>query len=148
MIHWKVPAFSKFVHMIKGLGLVKAAKPTTDTEILLETETLVIEQSHVYVHCYYNNRGQEILIRIWHSTYLVDSATGAKSTLVHAENISYAPQWTFIPDRKLFRFLLIFTALPKECVSFDLLEDIPQSGGFRIEGIARNKADIYHVDIA
>lgn len=88
-----------------------------------------------------------MLIRIWKTTYLVDRGSGSKSKLVHAENISFAPEWTLVPDKKPFRFLLIFDALPRTCSSFDLVEEIPQAGGFHVEGIIRNKTDVYHVDI-
>ncbi len=116
-------------------------------EVSTETKVDVQQESHVYVHCYFNNTGREMLIRIWKTTYLVDSGSGTRSKLVHVENISYAPEWTLVPDKKEFRFLLIFDALPRACTSFDLVEDIPQAGGFHIEGIARNKTDVYHVDI-
>ncbi len=121
--------------------------PLESPEVGIETEVDVLNESHVYVHCYFNNTHKDMLIRVWRSTFLVDNASGARSGLVHAENISYAPEWTLIPDKKMFRFLLIFDALPRGCVSFDLLEDIPQSGGFHVSGIARNKTDVYHVDI-
>ncbi len=88
-----------------------------------------------------------MLIRIWRSTFLVDRASGSRSQLIHAENISYAPMWTMIPKKGEFSFLLIFSALPKGCTVFDLLEDIPQTGGFFIQGIQRNQLDVYHVDI-
>lgn len=116
-------------------------------EVSTETEVDVLQESHVYVHCYFNNTVKDMLIRIWKTTYLIDQASGARSKLVHAENISYAPEWTMVPDKKEFRFLLIFDALPRACVSFDLIEDIPQAGGFHVEGILRNKADVYHVNI-
>lgn len=122
-------------------------KPTPDGEVLTETETDVLQESHVYVHCYFNNTFKDMLIRIWKSTFLVDNVSGSRSQLVHVENISYAPEWTLVPDRKLFHFLLIFEALPRTCVSFDLIEDIPQPGGFHVTGIARNKADVYHINI-
>jgi hypothetical protein len=122
-------------------------KTEQQTEALTETETDVLQESHVYVHCYFNNLHKDMLIRVWRSTFLVDNGSGRRSQLVHAENISYAPEWTLIPDKKLFRFLLIFEALPKTCVSFDLIEDIPQPGGFHVAGIARNKTDVYHVDV-
>ena len=112
-----------------------------------ETKVDVQQESHVYVHCYFNNTVKDMLIRIWKTTYLVDHGSGAKSKLVHVENISYAPEWTMVPDKKEFRFLLIFDALPRACMSFDLIEDIPQAGGFHIEGIMRNKSDVYHVNI-
>jgi hypothetical protein len=138
--------------MSLSLNDVYAAKaPLPDVKpevgVMTETQTDVQQESHVYVHCYFNNTFQDMLIRIWRSTFLVDNATGTRSPLVHVENISYAPQWTLIPDRKLFHFLLIFEALPKNCVSFNLIEDIPQPGGFRVENISRNKTDVYHIDI-
>lgn len=121
--------------------------PLEAPEVRTETEVDVLQESHVYVHCYFKNTHKDMLIRVWRTTFLVDNASGARSALVHAENISYAPEWTLIPDKKLFRFLLIFDALPRGCVSFDLVEDIPQSGGFHISGILRNQTDVYHVDI-
>ena len=88
-----------------------------------------------------------MLIRIWKNTFLIDKASGSRSQLVHVENISIAPMWTQIPDGVTYSFLLIFNALPKSCQFFDLLEDIPQPGGFFIEGIERNQTDVYHINL-
>jgi hypothetical protein len=121
--------------------------PHESPEVGTETEVDVLQESHVYVHCYFNNTVNNMLIRIWKTTYLVDRGSGTRSKLVHVENISYAPEWTLVPDKKEFRFLLIFDALPRACTSFDLIEDIPQAGGFHVEGIVRNKSDVYHVNI-
>ena len=33
------------------------------------------------------------------------------------------------------------------CKVFDLIEEIPESGGFKIYDIRRNKSDVYRVDI-
>jgi hypothetical protein len=145
--------FAKFSpRMSLYLNDVYAAKaPSPDVkpevDVMTETEVDVLQESHVYVHCYFNNTFQDMLIRIWRTTFLIDNASGSRSQLVHVENISYAPEWTLIPDRKMFHFLLIFEALPKGCLSFNLIEDIPQSGGFRVENISRNKSDVYHVNI-
>src|ERR1051326_4527709 len=109
--------------------------PHESPEISTETEVDVLNESHVYVHCYFNNTVKDMLIRIWKTTYLVDRGSGARSKLVHAENISYAPEGRLVPDKKEFRFLLIFDALPRAWSSFDLVEDIPQAGGFHVEGI-------------
>ncbi len=122
-------------------------KPVVETEVLTSIDPGVLEDSHVYVHCYFKNDLDEMLIRVWRSTFLIDKVSGARSELIHAENISFAPQWTIIPGKKTFSFLLIFSALPKDCKVFDLLEDIPQSGGFFVSGIKRNELDVYHVDI-
>lgn len=122
-------------------------KPTVETDVLTQIDPQTLEDSHVYVHCYYKNEMDEMLIRVWRSTYLIDRISGVRSELIHAENISYALQWTVIPGKITFSFLLIFTALPKDCTVFDLLEDIPQAGGFFVSGIKRNALDVYHVDI-
>lgn len=116
-------------------------------EAIVEKETVTVEASHVYVHCYFNNTVKDMLIRIWKTTFLMDKSSSHRSKLVHAENISFAPQWTVIPENKMFQFLLIFEGLPKGCERFDLLEDIPQPGGFFVADIMRNKKDVYHVYI-
>jgi hypothetical protein len=122
-------------------------KPEVEQEVFTSIDPSTLDDSHVYVHCYFNNTSDDMLIRIWHSTYLIDRASGSRSQLVHAENISYAPQWTVINKKGTFSFLLIFSALPKDCSVFDLFEDIPQPGGFFVQGIKRNQLDVYHVDI-
>jgi hypothetical protein len=122
-------------------------KPEIDGEVLAAIDPSTLEDSFVYVHCYFENQSDDMLIRIWRSTYLIDRASGSRSELVHIENISYAPMWTMIPKKGTFSFLLIFSALPKDCLMFDLLEDIPQAGGFYVQGIKRNELDVYHVDI-
>jgi hypothetical protein len=119
----------------------------TVAEPTLAEETDVLEESHVYVHCYFNNTSTNLLIRIWKSTYLTDKNSSHRSKLVHIENISYAPVWTPVPPNSPFQFLLIFEALPKGCEIFDLVEDIPQPGGFYVSSIMRNKIDVYHVHI-
>jgi hypothetical protein len=121
--------------------------PAKNVETITQEETKVLHDSHVYVHCYYDNPGLDMLIRIWKSTFLTDTGSEFRSKLIHAENISFAPQWTLIPDKKQFRFLLIFEGLPKSCVRFSLIEDIPQAGGFFVPDIPRNDTDVYHVDI-
>lgn len=122
-------------------------KPAIDLEILTAIDQDVMEDSFVYVHCYFDNPDDDSLIRIWRSTFLVDQATGSRARLMHAENISFAPIWTHVPGHAVFNFLLIFSALPKSCQVFDLVEDIPQAGGFHVTNIARTPRDVYHVDI-
>ena len=100
----------------------------------------------VIVHCLYKAE-EEGGIRIWNSAFLIDKASGERSHLHLAENISVAPTWTFVPRGKTFRFTLIFSRLPKSCEFFDLLEDIPEFGGFFIQNIKRKKSDVYHVNV-
>jgi hypothetical protein len=118
-----------------------------ETEVLTEVESTVLEESCVYVHCVFPIHSPGMLMRIWRSTYLIDRSSGARSELLHAENISYAPQWTLLPEAGTFNFLLIFSSLPKTCTLFDLVEEIPQPGGFCVSGIARNMKDVYRVTI-
>jgi hypothetical protein len=123
------------------------AKPSVDMEVLASIHPELMNDSFVYVHCHFMNEWKDMLIRIWRTTFLVDAASSARSQLIHAENISLAPQWTLIPDNQPFTFLLIFSALPKSCKQFDLIEEISQPGGFLVKAIARNETDVYHVDI-
>jgi hypothetical protein len=124
------------------------ASPAIQFDDKLKEEILsqIHEEGVVIVHCIYN---AEIDggIRIWNSTFLIDKASGDRSTMHHAENITVAPEWTYVPEGKTHRFTLIFSPLPKSCEFFDLLEDIPQTGGFFIQNIRRNKSDVYSVVI-
>lgn len=120
-------------------------KPEVDDKVLASIEPAVMEDSYVYVHCNFDNPWKDALIRIWKTTFLVDRVSGSKSQLIHAENISIAPLWTIIPDKKVYTFILIFSALPKSCKLFDLIEEISQPGGFFVKNIPRNGSDVYHV---
>ncbi|MFM8347265.1 MAG: hypothetical protein ACKOAR_04395 [Bacteroidota bacterium] len=120
-------------------------EPKQSEETLVAEDTVVFEQGHVYVHCHFQNGPSDSLVRIWRSTYLVPNGSPERSALIHAENISFAPQWTPMPRNREFRFLLIFEGLPRDCARFDLFEDIPEAGGFFVGDIARNSTDVYHV---
>ena len=120
-------------------------KPDVESSVLAAIDPSVLDDSYVYVHCSFDNSYDDALIRIWKTTFLIDHVSGTKSQLVHAENISIAPLWTVIPDHRVHNFILIFSALPKGCKIFDLVEEIPQPGGFHIRDIQRNGSDVYHV---
>jgi hypothetical protein len=123
-------------------------KPAVEASVLASIQPSVLEDSYVYVHCSFDNSWKDALIRIWKTTFLVDHSSTAKSSLVHAENISIAPLWTIIPDKRIHNFILVFSALPKSCTQFDLIEEIPQPGGFVVRDIQRNPRDVYHVTLA
>lgn len=133
--------------MIATSDRKSAAAPDTETATDTRVQVLVQEQGNVYLHCYFSNGPAEGLIRIWPSTYLIDRVSGARAELVHAENITFAPSWTRMPPNREYRFLLIFTGLPSGCVSFDMVEEIPEPGGFFVGGILRNSTDVYHVSL-
>jgi hypothetical protein len=122
-------------------------KKQVEVDVLEAAETAVVEDSHIYVHCDFPIHSPGMLMRIWRTTFLLDRHSSARAQLVHAENISYAPQWTMIPDRGTYSFLLIFSSLPKSCTLFDLIEEIPQPGGFLVQSIVRNNTDVYRIVI-
>jgi hypothetical protein len=83
-------------------------------------------------------------IRIWKSTFLHAKGSSHRSSLIHVENISLHPTWTHVSEGETINFTLIFSGLPKDCEYFDLIEDIPEPGGFIINEIKRNNSDVYH----
>jgi hypothetical protein len=117
-----------------------------DDKLKDEVLSQIHEEGMVIVHCTYSVE-IESYIRIWKSTFLIDKASGDRCNMHHAENITIAPEWTYVPEGKSYRFTLIFAPLPKSCEFFDLLEDIPLAGGFFVQNIKRNKSDVYHVTI-
>jgi hypothetical protein len=126
---------------------------TPEKKILVGVDALasinpdILEDSYVYVHCSFPIPAPNMLLRIWKTTVLKDCHSSAQSELIHAENISYAPQWTMVPDKGIYSFLLIFSSLSKSCTQFDLVEEIPQPGGFLVKNITRNKTDVYRISI-
>lgn len=129
--------------------ILNSALPAESPESIIEVErkTVVLESSQIYVHCYYRNGAGESGIRIWKTTYVVDRVSGARGSLIHVENITYAPDWTWLRPFSNHRFLLIFEGLPSDCERFDLVEDIGEPNGFYVGDIIRNSTDVYHVQI-
>ena len=83
-------------------------------------------------------------IRIWPTTYLYDQHSDHKSELVHAENITYYPEWSQCRGGGQYFFTLVFSGLPKDCTVFDLIEQCTnQAGAFEARSIARNNTDVY-----
>ena len=124
-------------------------KPQIEEKILEDLQSKVDEEKQVIVHCcfpaspFWGN-----LIRIWKSTFVIVASTDHKSDLVHAENFSIYPYWTEVQPMKDYWFTLVFTGLPKDCTNFNLVEEIPQEGGFFISNIKRNSKDVYRVKIS
>ncbi len=109
-----------------------------------EIKVLVYEEAQVIVHCTLSAPGAD-MIRIWKTTFLVAKASGHRSKLIHAENITVHPVWMQICPGKPTCFTLFFTRLPKDCSEFDLVEEIPEAGGFEARNITRNASDVYSV---
>lgn len=102
-------------------------------------------ESQVIIHCRSTAETMDLFIRVWRTIFLYAHNSSHKSELVHHENITLAPHWTKVPKGTTHKFTLIFSGLPKNCKSFDLIEKIPQSGAFEKRNIRRNKTDVYHV---
>lgn len=122
-------------------------KPKVDTEILASIQPTALEDGCIYVHCRCASHSEDLLVRVWKTTFLIDHHSSAKVQLLHAENITIAPQWMALPGGTTHNFLLVFSSLPKSCKQFDLIEQIPQPGGFEVPNINRNESDIYHINI-
>lgn len=119
-------------------------EPVRRTYAIDQTLTQVREERQVIVHCQLEDAEPGMLVRIWQSTYLIDTHTGNRSALLYAENISTAPVWTRINGSQ-FNFTLVFSALPQACALFDLREIISEPGGFEVKNILRNDSDVYRV---
>lgn len=123
-------------------------KPVIADELLLQLQAEIVQEKQVILHCGYRSDVHlEEKIRIWSSTYLVDRHSNHISKLIHCENISLYPEWTDLPFGKQYWFTLVFSGLPSDCMVFDFIEYIPQSGGFFREGISRNASDVYKIQI-
>lgn len=118
-----------------------------DNKIFIAKELLtnIQEESKVIVHCHMDCTEFADAARIWKSTYIIDTATGIRYPLLHAEGITMYPNWTHVPEGASLNFTLFFKGLPKSCKSFDLIEVIPQPGGFECRDIPRNNSDVYHI---
>ncbi|SNS68510.1 hypothetical protein SAMN06295967_11637 [Belliella buryatensis] len=129
------------------MNIITKPKTKVDTEILEQILTEENVERQVIVKCYLENGPMEQMIRIWQSTFLIPKESSDKSKLLNADNITFFPFWTFIKPKQKYQFTLIFEGLPRGCKFFDLIEEIPQSGGFSITNIPRNQMDVYHVQI-
>ena len=128
------------------MDIVKEPKKVSiDPELKNAIKTLVEEESQVIIHLHLNLVWGE-RIRIWKSTFLRTRNGGEKINLVHADNISFYPDWTICRTGETI-CTLIFKGLPKDCTVFDLVEEIPEPGGFYIPNIQRNNSDVYHLEI-
>jgi hypothetical protein len=116
-------------------------KPTFKPEIDFEVEPHTEVERSTIVHCVVQEFS---LIRIWPSTFLVQE-NGVRKKLLQAYNIAQYPSWRWAFHGH--KFTLVFEGLDKDCLLFDLLEDIPQEGGFHLENIERNKTDVYWLTV-
>ncbi len=119
-----------------------------DVDVLKTTSAapLVDVESQVILHCTLIPSTTS-KARIWPTTYLIDHHSGNKSRLLHAEGIGIYPQWTQVRTGMPLKFTLVFEALPKRCLIFEMKEITPEKGAFYCKDILRKRTDIYNVDI-
>lgn len=121
--------------------------PKLKPQIKINAKTLkklkVQEEKQVIIHG--NVQFPNGSIRIWQSTFLIPKNSKDHCKLIHAENIAVYPAWSHLGDSGYKSFTLIFEGLPADCKVFDLIEVIPESGGFEIRNINRNEKDVYNV---
>lgn len=128
--------------------IIEKPKISIDSSVLESLETYTSTEGQVVIHGICRTFNQDTFLRIWPSTYLLDQHSDHVSELVHFEKISGFPMWTHVPSNSQFGFTLIFSALPKSCILFDLKEVIPQSNGFFVPAILRNNTDVYYLDFS
>jgi hypothetical protein len=87
---------------------------------------------------------QDSMIRIWPTTYLVAHQTDHRSKILNAINITWYPVYMPLTG-PVTQFTLIFEGLPKNCSSFDLIEETDQKDGFEYPNIQRNQSDVYNI---
>lgn len=124
---------------------VKTRRNLLDPEALIASLQQTEVKGQVIVHVFCPPQPEEYAIRVWRTTYLVSRTSSHKSRLLHAENISLAPEWKEVKANSPYNFTLIFEALPKDTLLFDLTEIIPQPGGFYYPNLLRNERDVYDI---
>ena len=134
------------------MSTIQITKPKVEISpsILVEIKTQVYEAGQVVIHFVYQNEDFWIgsKIRIWPSSYLYDKGSAHISELVHCENIVQAPMWQEVTFGTKCYFTLIFSGLPRDCSTFDFIEDCGgEGGGFEVLDVARNESDIYYFKI-
>jgi hypothetical protein len=115
-------------------------------QLLTETE----EIGQVILHIIYKAPSNFLyaLIRIWPTSYLYDHHSDHRSELVHAENITFYPEWHQCNPGIDNYFTLIFSGLPASCKMFDFIELCDgSSGAFEVHNIPRNNTDVYYISL-
>lgn len=129
--------------------MIPAPKKETTIEIAKELKDQIATQaeteSQVIVHISLKPNRFIQTLRIWNNTFLKCRESGAKCKMLFSENIAVYPQWTNVAPGLGHSFTLIFENLPKDCTSFDLIEDIPEYGGFLFKNIERNNSNVYNL---
>ncbi len=123
------------------MSSVTKTEPVFHTATAFETETLITTERCTIVHINYYGFSA---IRIWPTTFLIQQ-NGERKKLLHAFNIAMYPDWKIVEYGH--RFTLLFEGLDRDCITFELLEDIPEPGGFHLKDFVRNDTDVYWAEL-
>jgi len=118
-------------------------KAIIDPALLTKEEA----ENKIIIHfCFDNRKLSTATIRIYRSTFLIDNQSGVRARLMHAENLTLAPTWTYVKPGNSWHGVLIFETLPANCTSFDFIEEIGNDKNpFLKRKIIRDKSDIYRL---
>lgn len=123
--------------------LIKIKEPKS--AVRSKVKLVIDEEKQVIVHCSIPcSPGDGV--RIWRTTFLI-TEDKMRIPLLYWEGITLAPDWTPIFHEGSYHFTLVFAGLPSSCKVFSMVEQITQAGGFVVNGIARNKQDVYRVGV-
>jgi hypothetical protein len=131
-----------------SIKILTKPKIEIDPDLLKQLEAQTQEKGQVVLHFLFETVEENYFIRIWPTTFLYDQDSTYKSDLIHFENISLYPSWTFCHIGTKNFFTLIFTGLPKSCTTFDFIEECHgATGAFEVRNIARNQTDVYFIKL-
>ena len=140
-LHGRLYATKEFLLNYRPKNTITTETQTISKPIVeLHPDHSPMEERQVMVRAWFD---YSTSLRIWASTYLICNQTGHRSKLLYTDNVGKYPHWQWLPAGE--RFLMVFEALPMDCLSFDLYEDIPEPGEFHIKNIRRNKMEVYDV---
>lgn len=97
--------------------------------------------SQVIIHCSIN-LDKNAFVFLKKNTYLKANDGEHISQLVYYENISIDPVRTSF-EKGMCNFSLVFEGLPKDCKSFDLIEETQELCPFTKLNNKRNTSDVY-----
>lgn len=104
------------------------------------------EEKQVIIHARTTNvYNYNCTIRVWPTIYLFPKNSSIRCNLIESYNIAKYPIWHNLSPKSTHHFTLIFQGLPKDCEMFDIIEIIPEQGGFEVKGIQRNREDVYNI---
>jgi hypothetical protein len=124
---------------------IKTIKPKIDKKTLEKLKKQLSPEGQVTIHISHRSRREVSLLRVWKTIFLFDNNSEHKSKLLHFYNISLYPEWTAIKYGETRNFTLIFSALPKTCTHFNMVEQIPEEGAWVCNNIPRTQDDIYYL---